>query len=127
MPSSKKPASNEQVDGAKHVPYFNSYIEGILCPSHGTQTRDEDKKGSQQNIIVHGDVGQIAGRDFNINYFQPNFYLNILERAIQEAEHIPEEDKKSIGAKIKDLKDNQWIVGIGSSAIFEIGKKMIGL
>jgi hypothetical protein len=95
---------------------------------------NEYKKSEQivvQNITA-GSVGNIAGHDITISnqYLEPQNYLNILERAIQEDPKFSaasKEDKESFLSKIKAIKNDPWVVSLGSKAIIEGGKKLLGL
>ncbi len=95
---------------------------------------NEDKKSEQtvvQNITA-GSVGNIAGHDITISnqYLEPQNYLNILERVIQEDPKfsaVSKEDKESFLSKIKAIKNDPWVVSLGSKAIIEGGKKLLGL
>jgi hypothetical protein len=94
----------------------------------------EDKKSVPnvvQNITAES-IGQIAGHDLTINnqYLEPQKYLSILEQAIQEDPKFlaaSTEDKESLLSKIKAIKNNPWIVSLGTEAIIEGGKKFFGL
>jgi hypothetical protein len=95
---------------------------------------DNDKKSDPtivQNITA-GSVGNIAGHDITISnqYLEPKNYLNILERAIQEDPKFSaasKEEKESFLSKIKTIKNDPWVVSLGSKAIIECGKKLLGL
>lgn len=95
---------------------------------------NKDKK-SELNVVQNitaGSVGNIAGHDITISnqYLEPQNYLNILERAIQEDPKFSsasKEDKESFLSKIKAIKNDPWVVSLGSKAIIEGGKKLLGL
>ena len=65
----------------------------------------------------HGNVGNLALGD--INTYNTNIYLNALIKAIEESNEIPEEDKKSLIDKIKDVAHDPYVSSIGAAAIFE--------
>lgn len=96
-----------------------------------------DNKEFERKNIIHQTIiqGTVTGKTVDcrannvvdtMNYIEPLRYLNILEQVIREAKYMPEADKRTIISKIKDLKDNQWIAGIGSATIVEIAKKLFG-
>jgi hypothetical protein len=74
----------------------------------------------------HGPVGQVAGRDINI---QISFteVVNELAAALEADPKIPTEEKRSLVDKLKLLGENEWIRSIGTSVLAEVIKKSVGI
>jgi len=74
----------------------------------------------------HGPVGQVAGRDINI---QISFteVVNELVTALENDPKIPQEEKRSLVDKLKLLEENEWIRSIGTSVLAEVIKKSVGI
>ncbi len=80
------------------------------------QTPDDHVK-THITQIFQGDIENFASGD--INTYNTNIYLNALIKAIEESKEIPEEDKKSLIDKIKDIANNPYVSGISSGLIVE--------
>ena len=52
--------------------------------------------------------------------------IQVLKEAVEKDEGIPKPEKKSITDMLDDLKDNQYVSGLSTAAIFEIAKTLIG-
>lgn len=70
----------------------------------------------------HGPVGQVAGRDINI---QISFteVINQLAAALEANQKIPPEEKRSVIDRLKSLAQNEWIRSTGTSVLAEVFKK----
>lgn len=75
------------------------------------------KEVKQITQHFHGDIENFASGD--INYYNTTIYLNALIKTIEESEEIPEEDKKKLVDKIKDIANNPYVSGIAASLIVE--------
>ncbi len=84
-----------------------------------------DKSGTTIHQIFKGKVGNVAGRDITINNITANIYLHALEIAIEKSEDIPDNQKKDLVQKIRDIKDNPIIVSLGTTAITEAIKQLL--
>jgi hypothetical protein len=86
-----------------------------------SQTASVNSSGGNARLVQKLDYKPIPEKD----YLVPDKYLNILEQIIQEKKDISDADKRSLTSKIKELRNNQWIAGIGSAAIVEVAKKLL--
>ena len=88
-----------------------------------TSKVEENSQMSDDNVKTHitqifqGNIGNFASGD--INNYNTTIYLNALINAIEESENIPNEEKKDLIDKIKNVAYNPYVAGIGASAIFE--------
>ncbi len=94
---------------------------------------DEDRKAEEsrvpQQLIQHIHHAQsVAGRDVvspitTINIVQ---CLSALAQAVQESPNVPENEKPGLVSKIRDLANNPYVSGVGSTAIFEAIRGFLG-
>lgn len=78
-------------------------------------TEEIQKQVIEQHF--HGPIENFALGD--INNYQTNIYLNALIQAIEESEEIPTSDKEKLIKKIKEIANNPYVAGLGTTAIIE--------
>lgn len=74
----------------------------------------------------HGPVGQVAGRDINIQITFTEV-LNKLPDAVEADQKIPLEEKRSLIDRLKLLAQNDWVRSIGTSVLADVIKKSAGI
>ncbi len=83
------------------------------------------KKSTETNVNQFFYAGNVAGRDFTINNITANIYLQALELAIEKSDDIPNNQKKDLIQKIREIKDNPLVVGLSVVAISEAMKHLL--
>lgn len=111
--------------------YLNNWydpLEKAIWEKYPIKKINEPRRKSTEDIKqqviqhFHGNVGNLALG--NINTYNTNIYLNALIKAIEESNEIPEEDKRSLIDKIKNIAQNQYVAGIGAGLIVEAIKSL---
>jgi len=75
--------------------------------------------------VFHGDVGQVIGGDINVN-ISATILLQALAEAVEKSD-LPKGERESIRNKIRELAQNPYVTGIGSSLVTEVLKKFLGM
>ncbi|GEM_PF-2061267 len=100
----------------------DSRIEAKVVRKSKWVAQQEETKMPKQQFNFHGDVGSVAGGDIgsitNLN-INATILLEVLEKAIEESEEIPPEEKKTLLKMVRGLSDNQFIKDISKTAIIE--------
>ena len=95
----------------------------IVAKSEWEEMQAEKQPKISQFVI--GNVGKLAGRDIVETNITAVSLIEGLEKAVANASNIPAQEKTGILEKLRDLKDNPYLVSIGSGAILEILKSLI--
>ncbi|HII05843.1 MAG TPA: hypothetical protein HA349_00570 [Methanotrichaceae archaeon] len=97
-------------------PHMGNKKATVMPLSKWKRQQEESIRATQQ-INVGGNLGTLAGRDIteNINNYNINatILLGALEKAIEESQDIPPEEKRSLLEKVHGLANNDYVKGIG--------------
>lgn len=75
---------------------------------------------------IYGNVGKLAGRDINEWNLSAVVLLDMLTKAVDESADIPADEKQTLLEKLRELRDNPWVVNIGTGAILATLKTLFG-
>jgi hypothetical protein len=120
--------------GLLHVKWFRT-AEGFAAriSSEGIdflETGEPSGLAILSPVTIHQEfnapVGAVAGRDIN---FQVTFneVLNKLADAVDAAQNILPEEKRSLIDRLKSLAQNEWIQSTGTSVLADVIKKSAGI
>jgi len=100
--------------------------EHFLPPEPAAPKGDEKPTHSNSmQISIHGNVATLTLGDSVHNVTVVAFFDSLI-RKIEESTQIPEEQKKSLNARLKEFANNAWVQSLGTQAVVELIRAMAG-
>ena len=110
-------------------PHFASsgitHYEADLVPLSDYEAFHQPVVPTMVNQTVFGNVGKLAGRDITELNINAVTLLDILAKALDENEDIPAQEKRTLLDKIAELRNNPYIVGVGSGLILKLLEQLL--
>ncbi|WP_256735751.1 hypothetical protein [Leptospira santarosai] len=108
----------------KAIEYIEDEEEGqIEIKKWSLISNDSENTSVSQHF--YGNVGQVAGRDINIENINTNIIFEALIKSVERSTDIPDREKNNIIDAIKVLASNSYVSGLSTGLIIEVLKNLL--